>query len=67
MTNIYLDSYENDFVEEHEEHEKHEKTRPTSTLRTRPGRNACVRGLPTVASCLSKCARLGLNPKGLTT
>ena len=41
------------------------KTRPVSTLRTSPGRNACGRGLPSTASWLSKCVRLGLNPKAL--
>ena len=40
-------------------------TRPTNTLRTRPGRNACGRGLLTATSYLSKCTRLCLNPKGL--
>ena len=42
-------------------------TRPMSTLSTSLGRNACRRGLPTTANCLSKCARLGLNHKGLDT
>ena len=40
---------------------------PTSTLRTIPGRNACGRGIPAASSCLSKCARIGLNPKELAT
>ena len=41
-------------------------TRPMNILRTRPGRNAFVRGLPTVTSCLPKCARLGSNPSAST-
>ena len=40
--------------------------RPTNTLRTRPGRNACGRGLPAAASSLSKYAILGLNQTKLT-
>ena len=63
LMNIYsTDSDEEaivDFVKDHEE--------LYDTLRTRPGRNACGRGSPTATSCLSKCARLGLNPKGLAT
>ena len=51
-----------DFVKDYEE----ATTRSTILLRTRLGRNACGRGSTEVASCLSKCASLGLNPKGLT-
>ena len=63
ITNIYLTDSDKeaivDFIKDHES----SRTRPTNTLRTRPGRNACMRGLPTATSCLARCARLGLNPK----
>ena len=59
MTNIYLtDSDEKaivDFVKDHKSY----MTRRMNISRTRPGRNAFGRGLPTAASCLSECARLG--------
>ena len=54
ITNIYLtDSDEEAIV-------RSSMTRPTSTLRTRPERNACGRGSPAAAI-------LDLNPKGLAT
>ena len=40
-------------------------TRPTSTLRTRPVRNACGRGSAAAERCLWKCVALCLNSKGL--
>ena len=40
-------------------------TRLMNILRTKQGRNVFSIGLPTVASSLLKCARLGLNPKRL--
>ena len=41
-------------------------TGQTSNLSTRPGRNACGRGSPAAASCLSKFAKLCFCPKGFT-
>ena len=62
MTNIYLtDSDEEaivDFVKNHGE-----LTTPTSTLRTRQGRNTCLIGSPTVASCVQDLVRM---PKKLS-
>ena len=66
MTNIYLpDSDEEAIVNFGKDHEEL-YVKPTNTLLTRPGRNAFRRGSPTVTSCLSNCARLGSNPKGLS-
>ena len=66
MTKIYLTDSDAeaivDFVKDDEEFYKTNKQ-----LRIKPGRNACRRGSPTVSNCLSKYARLGLNPKGLAT
>ena len=65
MTNIYLtDSDEEavtDFVKNHEE--LYDKTNLHFKDKAR---KKCFGGvLPTAASCLSKCARLGSNPIGL--
>ena len=65
MTNIYLKDSDAeaivDFVKDHEE--LCNKSNEHDTLRPRPVRNAFGRGSPTVASCVSKCVRLGSNPK----
>ena len=38
-------------------------TIPSSTLRTRPGKTACGRGLPVATTCQRRCARLGKLPQ----
>ena len=67
MTNIYLtDSDEEaivDFGKDHEElyHKTNEHCKDK-------GRNECLwERFANIPSCLSKCARLGTNPKGLAT
>ena len=41
-------------------------TRPMNTPTASPEGLPCGGGLPAAASCQGICARLGLNPKGLT-
>ena len=50
-----------DFVKDHK------MSRLINILRTTLERIAFGRGSPTASSCLSKCARLGLNPEGPIT
>ena len=53
MTNIYLTDSDEGGLWTFSRITRSSTTRPTSTLRTRPGRNACGRGSPTATtSCL---------------
>ena len=67
MLNIYLTDADQeaivDFVEDHQE--LYNKT--SEHFRTRPGRIAYGKSLQAAASCQWRCARLGLNHKGLAT
>ena len=63
MTKIYQTDSDEEAIVDFVKAMRSSIARPPSSLRTISRRNACGRGSPTAASCLSKCASLGLNPK----
>ena len=67
MTNIYLTDSDEEAIVEFLRPIRSCTTRPMNILRTKQGRSVSGRGLPTVATSLSRCSRPSLSRKGYIT